>query len=257
MGAGFAPVLAACKRRRAVQTGVMQPLRFLIVDDHPLFLEALEMALHVAFPAARVETADSITAAHLVLARGARPDLILLDLKMPDIAGFEGVVSLKAASPRAPLCVISSMSGQEIVHQLRDLGAAGFINKSEKREKIIAAVRQLIDGKSHFGAAAEHPVATGVPAHQRELEILARLRELTPQQYKVLTLICEGKLNKQIAFELDIVETTVKAHITSIFKKLAIHNRTQAVLIMQKLKLQGLIVDQPETVMEQERRHAG
>lgn len=233
----------------------MQSLRFLIIDDHPLFLEALEMALHVAFPAARVETAGSIEAAHQALAKGARPDLILLDLKMPDIAGFEGVVSLKAASPRTPLCVISSMSGEEIIDQLRDLGAAGFINKSEKREKIIAAVRQLIDGKDHFGAAGERPAPSGAVA--RELEILVRLRELTPQQYKVLTLICEGKLNKQIAYELDIVETTVKAHITSIFKKLAIHNRTQAVLIMQKLKLQGLIIDQPEALVEQERRHAG
>src|SRR5437868_2985658 len=115
-------------RRAAVQTGAMQPLRFLIIDDHPLFLEALEMALRVAFPAARVETAGSIDAAHQALAKGTRPDLILLDLKMPDIAGFEGVVSLKAASPRTPLCVISSMSGEEIIRQLRDLGAAGFIN---------------------------------------------------------------------------------------------------------------------------------
>jgi len=235
----------------------MQPLRFLIIDDHPLFLEALEMALHVAFPMARVETADSIEAAHLALAKGARPDLILLDLKMPDIAGFEGVVSLKAASPRTPLCIISSISGEEIVHQLRDLGAAGFINKSEKREKIIAAVRQLLDGKLHFGVAADMPVPPGVTARQREIDILARLRELTPQQYKVLTLICEGKLNKQIAYELDIVETTVKAHITSIFKKLAIHNRTQAVLIMQRLKLQGLAVDQPESVMELEPSRVG
>lgn len=235
----------------------MQPLRFLIIDDHPLFLEALEMALHVAFPMARVETADSIESAHLALANGARPDLILLDLKMPDIAGFEGVVSLKAASPRTPLCVISSLSGEEIVRQLRDLGAAGFINKSEKREKIIAAVRQLLDGKLHFGAAADMPVPAAVAARRREIEILARLRELTPQQYKVLTLICEGKLNKQIAYELDIVETTVKAHITSIFRKLAIHNRTQAVLIMQRLKLQGLAVDQPESLMELEPSRAG
>jgi DNA-binding NarL/FixJ family response regulator len=83
------------------------------------------------------------------------------------------------------------------------------------------------------------------------------LRELTPQQYKVLTLICEGKLNKQIAYELDIVETTVKAHITSIFKKLSIHNRTQAVLIMQKLKLQGLLVDHGDGFAGEERRHAG
>jgi len=213
--------------------------------------------LHVAFPAARVETADSIGAAKRALEQGTRPDLILLDLKMPDTAGYEGVVSLQAASPRTPLCVISSLSGDEIIRQIRDLGAAGFINKSEKRENIIAAVRQLVEGKDYFDVGGDWAVPPAQTLGNRETEILARLRELTPQQYKVLSLICEGKLNKQIAYELDIVETTVKAHITSIFKKLAIHNRTQAVLIMQKLKLQGLIVDQPEALTQPEQRHAG
>jgi DNA-binding NarL/FixJ family response regulator len=233
-------------------------MRFLVVDDHPLFLEALEMALHVAFPGAEVETAGSIEGARRVLAQGARLDLVLLDLKMPDTAGFEGVVSLRAANPRIPLCIISSMSGEEIIRQVRDLGATGFINKSEKRENIIAAIRRLIDGEEVFPAvpATAEPQGAVAPA-SRELEILARLRELTPQQYKVLSLICEGKLNKQIAYELDIVETTVKAHITSIFKQLAIHNRTQAVLIMQKLKLQGLVVDHHDDFPGEERRHAG
>ena len=235
----------------------MQSLLFLIIDDHPLFLEALDASLHVAFPAARVETADSIGAAKRALEQGTKPDLILLDLKMPDTTGFEGVVSLKAASPRTPLCVISSLSGDEIIRQIRDLGASGFINKSAKRENIITAVRQLLEGKEYFDVEGDWPVSPAQASGNRELEILARLRELTPQQYKVLSLICEGKLNKQIAYELDIVETTVKAHITSIFKKLAIHNRTQAVLIMQKLKLQGLIVDQPEALTQPEQRHAG
>jgi DNA-binding NarL/FixJ family response regulator len=233
-------------------------MRFLIVDDHPLFLEALEMALLVAFPGALVETAGSIEGARRVLAQGARPDLILLDLKMPDTAGFEGVVGLRAANPRIPLCIISSMSGEEIIRQIRDLGASGFINKSEKRENIIAAVRRLIAGEDYFPDVPGTAEPSGGLARQgREPEILARLRELTPQQYKVLSLICEGKLNKQIAYELDIVETTVKAHITSIFKKLSIHNRTQAVLIMQKLKLQGLILDHQDGFPGEERRHAG
>jgi DNA-binding NarL/FixJ family response regulator len=177
---------------------------------------------------------------------------------MPDSAGFEGVVGLRTAYPRVPLCVISSMSGEELIRQIRDLGASGFINKSEKRENIIAAVRRLIDGEDCFPevSGATEPVGPAA-ALGREREIIARLRELTPQQYKVLSLICEGKLNKQIAFELDIVETTVKAHITSIFKKLSIHNRTQAVLIMQKLKLQGLIVDDEDGFPGEERRHAG
>ncbi len=232
----------------------MQPVHFLIIDDHPLFLEALEAALHVAFPAACVETAGSIEGAWRALATGTRPDLILLDLKMPDTTGFEGVVSLRAANPRTPLCVISSLSGDEIIRQIRDLGASGFINKSEKRENIIAAIRQLLQGQDYFGSDGGKPSSLATP-HDRELEILARLRELTPQQYKVLALICEGKLNKQIAYELDIVETTVKAHISSIFKKLAIHNRTQAVLIMQKLKLQGLVIDHPEALGDMGQRH--
>lgn len=244
-------------RCSAVQTGAMQPLHFLIIDDHPLFLEALEAALHAAFPAALVETAGSIDGAWRALAAGTRPDLILLDLKMPDAAGFEGVISLRAANPRTPLCVISSLSDDEIVRQIRDLGASGFINKSEKRENIIAAVRLLLQGQDYFSANGDMAPSVAASPHDRELEILARLRELTPQQYKVLGLICEGKLNKQIAYELDIVETTVKAHITSIFKKLAIHNRTQAVLIMQKLKLQGLIIDHQEAFAGSEQRHAG
>ncbi|MGE0241963.1 MAG: LuxR C-terminal-related transcriptional regulator [Parvibaculaceae bacterium] len=236
----------------------MQPSRFLIVDDHPLFLEALEAALHEAFPDALVEAAGSIEGARRRLAEGMRPDLVLLDLKMPDSAGFEGVVGLRAAYPRVPLCVISSLSGGEVIRQLRDLGAAGFINKSEKRENIIAAVRRLIAGEDCFPeAAAPAEPAGALASRSHELEILARLRELTPQQYKVLNLICEGKLNKQIAYELDIVETTVKAHITSIFKKLSIHNRTQAVLIMQKLKLQGLVVEHQDGFPGEERRHAG
>ncbi len=237
---------------------MMQPMCFLVVDDHPLFLEALETALHVAFPGAQVETAGSIESARRILAGGVRPNLVLLDLKMPDTAGFEGVMSLRAAYPRIPLCIISSMSGEELVRQVRDLGASGFINKSEKRENIIAAVRRLIAGEECFPETAG-PVepAGAVPQTGRALEILAHLRELTPQQYKVLSLICEGKLNKQIAYELDIVETTVKAHITSIFKKLSIHNRTQAVLIMQKLKLQGLLVDHEDGFPGEERRHAG
>lgn len=233
-------------------------MRFLIVDDHPLFLEALETALHVAFPGAEVETAGSIGAARQSLAQGVRPDLILLDLKMPDTAGFEGVVGLRAAYPRVPLAVISSMSGEEIMRQLRDLGASGFINKSEKRENIVAAVRRLVEGEGYFSeiTGLAEPAGAASP-REREAEILARLRELTPQQYKVLTLICEGKLNKQIAYELDIVETTVKAHITSIFKKLSIHNRTQAVLIMQKLKLQGLVLDHEDGFAAEEHNHAG
>ncbi|MGE0009030.1 MAG: LuxR C-terminal-related transcriptional regulator [Parvibaculaceae bacterium] len=236
----------------------MQPTRFLIVDDHPLFLEALEAALHEAFPGAPVDTAGSIEGARRSLAGGVRPNLVLLDLKMPDSAGFEGVVGLRAAYPRIPLCIISSMADEEVIRQLRDLGAAGFINKSEKRKNIIAAVRRLIAGEDCFPETAGPAGPAGSPAARgRESEILARLRELTPQQYKVLSLICEGKLNKQIAYELDIVETTVKAHITSIFKKLSIHNRTQAVLIMQKLKLQGVLVEHQENFAAEEHRHAG
>jgi DNA-binding NarL/FixJ family response regulator len=211
--------------------------RFLIVDDHPLFLEALGAALANGFPKAETEVAESIAAALARLA-AAKFDLILLDLRMPDASGFDGLLRIKAQAPRTPVAIVSALADPELIRKIADSGASGFIGKNERRDAIVAAARALLDGKPHF------PESPADPARGAGDGILARLRELTPQQMKVLSLICEGKLNKQIAYELDVAETTVKAHITSIFKKLSIHSRTQAVLVMQRCKAEGLIFDE-------------
>jgi DNA-binding NarL/FixJ family response regulator len=208
--------------------GTMPAPSFLIVDDHPLFLEALQSALEIGFPGAGVEVANSISGARAKIDEKDF-NLILLDLKMPDATGFEGVDQIRSVCPKTPLAVISAMASVEIVGKVKFAGADGFINKSQPRKEILLSVEHLLAGERWFpdsAVDAAKPDAAG--------NIVERLRQLTPQQLKVLTKVCEAKLNKQIAFELNVTETTIKAHITLIFKKLRVHSRTQAVLMMQR-----------------------
>jgi DNA-binding NarL/FixJ family response regulator len=205
---------------------------FLIVDDHPLFLEALQSTLEVGFPGARVEVAHSIDGARSQLSRN-QFNLVLLDLKMPDTSGLEGLQNIRSKCSDTPLAVISAMAGLDITSRVRSMGADGFIHKSEPRQGIVRSVQQLLDGGHCFpeSSIAETPKVE-TPAEN----VIERLRQLTPQQFKVLAKVCEAKLNKQIAFELGVTETTIKAHITLIFKKLGVHSRTQAVLQLQRLR---------------------
>jgi DNA-binding NarL/FixJ family response regulator len=201
---------------------------FLIVDDHPLFLEALQSALEVGFPGACVDVADSIGGARAKLGK-KKFSLILLDLKMPDATGIDGVAQIRNHCQKTPLAVISAMAGAEIISKVKSAGADGFINKSLPRKDILQSVELLLAGKKWFPDCALETLRTDSVGN-----IVDRLRQLTPQQLKVLTKVCQAKLNKQIAFELNVTETTIKAHITLIFKKLHVHSRTQAVLMMQR-----------------------
>jgi DNA-binding NarL/FixJ family response regulator len=214
----------------------MTELLFLIIDDHPLYLEALQSVLAASFPASKVRVADSIKAAREKLE--AEPaDLILLDLKLPDAEGLDGLMDIRRGWPKTPLAVISALADSNVVKRLKELGADGFIHKSEGREAIVSSLRALLKG-------------------QKE-DTLERLRKLTPHQYKVLTRICQGKLNKQIAYEFDVAESTVKAHVTSTFKKLGVYSRTQAALLMQKVKSENMGLDLDVLFAEQGRGHAG
>jgi DNA-binding NarL/FixJ family response regulator len=204
---------------------------FLIVDDHPLFLEALQSALQHGFPGARIDVAESIVSARKKL-DDDKFNLVLLDLRMPDTQGFEGLAQIRGDCPKTPLAVISAACGSEIVTKVKSFGADGFINKSQRRQDILNCVSNLLNGAHSFPATADAPKPTTSHAD----ELIDRLRQLTPQQLKVLTRVCEAKLNKQIAFELGVTETTVKAHITLIFKKLGVHSRTQAVLLLQRIR---------------------
>jgi DNA-binding NarL/FixJ family response regulator len=202
---------------------------FLIVDDHPLFLEALKSTLTTGYPDARVDVADGLTAARLLLDR-AQYDLVLLDLRLPDANGFDGLRDVRAKAKSSAVAVLSALQSSDIITQAKSGGASGFIHKSENSQGLLALVARLLKGESVF------PEIEASEAKASQDNLVDRLRQLTPQQLKVLQRVCEAKLNKQIAFELGVTETTIKAHITLIFKKLGVHSRTQTVLQLQRMK---------------------
>lgn len=205
----------------------MPPLDFLIIDDHPLFLEALEQALNVNYPSAKIDLAD-----RMVTARSKLMDkpynLVLLNLKMPDSDGFLDLKMVRETVPKTPIAVIAADAYGKTVEQVKASGADGFISKCQTRFEILQSIEGLLRGESQFPslqAFAEnyHP-------------FVDKLRRLTPQQLRVLTYLCEAKHNKQIAYELGVAEPTIKAHVTLIFKKLGLNSRTQTALQLQRMR---------------------
>lgn len=205
----------------------IEPIAFisaLIIDDHPLFCDALMMTLQSVAGLQDIATAPCLQDALPQLEQ--EPDLILLDLNLPDVQGLDGLKTLCRLT-KAPILVISSMADNRVISAALHGGAAGFIPKHSQRDVFRAAVDTLRRGERFLPAGylllPEVPAPTGNDA-------TVRVRSLTQQQTRILRLICEGKLNKQIAYDLTIAETTVKAHVTAIMRKLGVHSRTQAVL---------------------------
>ena len=201
----------------------------LVIDDHPLFCEALEMTLSEAMGLATIETASSLETALERLRGGLEVDAIVLDLNLPDVAGLDGLTRLRTTAPGVPVIVVSSMSEDRIITAVLHAGAAGFVPKHSPREAFVTAIRAATQGGTYLPQGYAPP-AKGAPP-DAERGAIDRLGELTPQQARILALICEGYLNKQIAYELSISETTVKAHVTAILRKLGAQSRTQAVRI--------------------------
>lgn len=198
-----------------------------IADDHPLMRTALSQALGTSARVVEAETLDQ--AMRAVDRAGDQLDLVLVDLHMPGMGGFAGVVQLVAQSPSLPVVVCSASEGADIVRRARAYGASGFIPKSTPLPQLRQALGEILSGKRWFPE-------TG-PSDADDLDLNKRLQELTPQQLRVLLFIAQGLLNKQIAYELDISEATVKAHVTAILRKLNCHSRTQAALIIERLSL--------------------
>ncbi|MCF8511856.1 MAG: response regulator transcription factor [Rhodobacteraceae bacterium] len=218
-------------------TPSLRPLqRALIVDDHPLFCDALSMTLKVVAGFQTVETAGSLEEATARLDRGPQPDLVLLDLNLPDVDGLDGLVRLRLVVPQVPVLVVSSLADPRIMRAALRAGAMGFVPKNAHRDTYRAALEAV---------RAERPfLPDGVQTEgssSASEEAIARLGLLTRQQARILQLICEGKLNKQIAYELAIAETTVKAHVTAIMRKLGVLSRTQAVLIAKEASFAALL----------------
>ncbi|RMO36009.1 response regulator transcription factor ErdR [Pseudomonas savastanoi] len=202
----------------------------LIADDHPLFRSALHQALSIGLgPEARLVEAESIAQLESRLGEKADWDLVLLDLNMPGAYGFSGLVLLRGQYPQIPVVMVSAQEEASIVVRSREFGASGFIPKSSPLEVIQQAVRTVLDGDVWWP-----PQVNEVSDEAKAAS--AGLASLTPQQFRVLTMVCEGLLNKQIASELSVSEATIKAHVTAIFRKLGVRTRTQAALLLQQLE---------------------
>jgi DNA-binding NarL/FixJ family response regulator len=205
----------------------------LIADDHPLFRSALQQALTLGLGSGgRLVEADSIAVLEARLAEKSDWDLVLLDLNMPGAHGFSGLVLLRGQYPQIPVVMISAQEDTAVVARAREFGAAGFIPKSSSLEIIQQAVRTVLDGDEWWPPQARAKASVSDEAKAAS----AGLASLTPQQFRVLTMVCDGLLNKQIAYELNVSEATVKAHVTAIFRKLNVRNRTQAALLLQQLE---------------------
>lgn len=214
----------------------------LVVDDHPLFCKALTMTLRAMVGLAEVRTAPTLSDTLDVL-EGWAPDVILLDLNLPDVQGFDGLMRLVQAAPDTPIMIVSSMSEARFITLALQAGAQGFVPKHSEPDIIKEALDTLASGNIWTPPDYTPPVQADAGAN----DTLARLSELTLQQARILRLVCDGKLNKQIAHELSIAETTVKAHMTAIMRKLQVQSRTQAVLAAQEANFSKLLHDSVES----------
>lgn len=221
-------------------TEPLRPLQSaLIIDDHPLFCDALAMTLKAVAGLAQIETADRLETALARLDLQPAFDVVVLDLNLPDVNGLDGLIRLKASAGGVPVVVVSSLADNRVIGAALKAGAAGFVPKHSRREVFRAAFDAIREGRT-YQPEGFTPQSPGAPASQRE-EAIARLALLTRQQAKILQLICEGRLNKQIAYDLTIAETTVKAHVTAIMRKLGVQSRTQAVLMVQEASFASLM----------------
>ncbi|MDD1967533.1 response regulator transcription factor [Pseudomonas putida] len=205
----------------------------LIADDHPLFRSALHQALTLGLgPDARLVEAESIADLETRLTEKSDWDLVLLDLNMPGAYGFSGLVLLRGQYPQVPVVMVSAQEEAAVVVKSKEFGASGFIPKSSSLETIQQAVRTVLDGDVWWPPQVNESVRVSDEARAAS----EGLASLTPQQFRVLTMVCEGLLNKQIAYELNVSEATIKAHVTAIFRKLNVRTRTQAALLLQQLE---------------------
>ncbi len=206
----------------------------LIADDHPLFRDALCRSAAQAVPAAHLLQADSVPALLALIDAHPDADLLLLDLHMPGARGFSALAHLRGQYPQLPIIIVSAHEEADVARRALAHGAAGYIPKSLASESIVAAIRSVLDGEVWLPQSMP---SAARPLRDAEAEVAARVAELTPQQFRVLTMVADGLLNKQIGYELGVSEATIKAHMTAIMRKLGCNNRTQVALAASQLAL--------------------
>lgn len=212
--------------------------KLIIADDHPLFRSALIGAIQGVIALGETVEADSFESTCAALELHPDADLLLLDLHMPGNCGFFGLIQLRQHYPVLPIVVISASEELDVIRRVIAFGASAYVPKSAKPAEIGAAIKAVLNGDIWVPPALRKSVLERGDASE-DLDLAARVAQLTQQQYKVLYYLTEGWLNKQIAYDLAISEATVKAHMTAIFRKLGVSNRTQAVIQAQRLMLES------------------
>ena len=212
---------------------------FIVADDHPLFREALIHAIGNCVEDARIIEADSLDTLQVVVEANPEADLLLLDLNMPGVSGFSALAYIRSNHESLPTVIVSAMDDPAVIRRSIQHGASGFIPKSSAISTLEQGIRAVLDG--------EVWVPEGIDLQDdrldsEEAEIAAALSSLTPHQFRVLMMLGEGLLNKQIAFQLGVSEATIKAHVTAVLRKMRVNNRTQAVLAVERLRTSPLSI---------------
>lgn len=197
----------------------------LVIDDHPLFMDALSAAIRLVIPDHQIDYAATFEEGRTLCASDRRFDLILLDLMLPDANGMTGLSTIRASQPEARIALVSGREESGVIRSARSFGADAFIGKSCSMSEFSEKLRRVMWGENVFPALPD----TG---SERALHTIAGL---SPAQMRILVAVADGQLNKQIAYDLDLSEATVKSHLTSIYRKLGVSNRTQAVLLAREM----------------------
>lgn len=205
--------------------------RIMIADDHPLVRGALREAVTGLVDGIQIVEAGTFDEVSDMLGKGVEIDLVLLDLTMPGVQGFSGLMYLRAQHTGTPVVIVSGNEDRGVIRRCIEFGASGFIPKSVDVDTMRGAIRTVLDG----GAWTPSDVDLSTPADRETSDLVKRLATLTPQQVRVLMMLSEGLLNKQIAYELSVSEATVKAHVSAILQKLGVESRTQAVIAASKI----------------------
>jgi DNA-binding NarL/FixJ family response regulator len=206
--------------------------RVLIADDHPLVVGGLRQAVLAAAPDAEITVAHDFDSMAAALEASPDTDLVLLDLTMPGVRGFSGLLFLRSERPSTPVVVVSGNEDRAVIRHCMEFGAAGYIPKSNSLETMRIAIAQVLEG----GRWTPPDFDPGSQPNRESSAMARRLASLTPQQIRVLMMLSQGLLNKQIAYELGVSEATVKAHVSAILQKLGVESRTQAVILATKIE---------------------
>ena len=225
----------------------------IVADDHPLFREALIHAIRNCVDEAQIVEADSLDTLQSVVESHPDADLLFLDLNMPGVSGFSALAYIRSNHESLPTVIVSAMEDTAVIRRAIQHGASGFIPKSSPIATLERGIRAVLDGEVWVPAGVD--LRDG-GLHSEEARIAAALSSLTPHQFRVMMMLGEGLLNKQIAFQLGVSEATIKAHVTAILRKMGVNNRTKAVLAVERLRINAPALLEQESVGDLAAQHS-